>query len=266
MRMTPTRRWPPSPKIAAARWWPSADETVTASISACKATTRRCSLPSEDLFLSSTPAMDAATRGRAWVAAFLRVERALATAEEQLGVIPEGAAERIATAAAAVEEAIALSTIAEDALVAGTPIVPLVRALRDAAGEAGQWVHHGATSQDIIDTALALVVRQATSVMMETIVAIEQSLAGLAHRHRHTVMAGRTLLQQGAVTTFGLKAAGWLNGMLDAHQALLTAIRDFPVQFGGAVGSLSDLGDRGIEVSERLAAALGLPGPPLPWH
>src|SRR5205085_1192858 len=124
-------------------------------------------------------------------------------------------------------------------------------ALRDAAGDAAEWVHHGATSQDIIDTALALVSRRAGAVLEAALDSVEDSLAGLAHDHRHTAMAGRTLLRPGAPITFGLKAAGWLVAMVDARQRIVAAIGAVPAQLGGPVGTLAELGDRGIDVVDR---------------
>jgi 3-carboxy-cis,cis-muconate cycloisomerase len=143
--------------------------------------------------------------------------------------------------------------------------VPLVRALTgQVPGPAAGFVHLGATSQDVLDTATALVARRALEPLREDLAAAAARCWELAEQHRDTVMAGRTLMQQALPTTFGLKAAGWAGG-LDAGGRGLTG-PPLPVQLGGAAGTLASLGEHGLEVRARLAESLGLPEPLLPWH
>jgi 3-carboxy-cis,cis-muconate cycloisomerase len=127
-------------------------------------------------------------------------------------------------------------------------------------------VHHGATSQDVLDTALVLVAVRATAPMLRHLDAAIDAAAAHAGRHRDTVMLARTLGQAAAPTTFGLKAAGWLVGLLDVRSRLVAARTALPAQLGGAVGTLAALGPAGPEVADRLAARLGLAAPRLPWH
>ena len=145
---------------------------------------------------------------------------------------------------------------------------PLVRALTDAVeGEAAGYVHWGATSQDILDTASMLISRRVLELIGEALGSVATECAGLAEADRSTPMAGRTLLQQAVPTTFGLKAAGWLVGVLEARGAL-ARIRDerLAVQLGGAAGTLSALGEAGPEVVRLFAEELGLCEPVAPWH
>ncbi|MFC4060663.1 3-carboxy-cis,cis-muconate cycloisomerase [Planomonospora corallina] len=199
----------------------------------------------------------------AWLAAMLDVEAALACAQAGLGIVPEAAAE--AVGAACDPELFDLAEIGRLAARTANPVVPLVAALREQV-PAGlrRYVHHGATSQDVNDTAMMLLARRALTQILGDLRAAADACAGLAGRHRDTVMAGRTLLQQAVPVTFGLKAAGWLTALHRSH-ARLTALR-LPVQYGGAAGTLSVLGERGHEVPPRLAAELELAAPVVPWH
>jgi 3-carboxy-cis,cis-muconate cycloisomerase len=188
-------------------------------------------------------AVAAATSDRAWVQAMLDFEAALA-----------GDAERFDPGVLGVE-----------ARSAGNPVVPLVRALTEAAGEdAGRWVHWGATSQDVMDSASMLVARRSLKAIDADMRAVVAACARLAAEHRDTPIAGRTLLQQALPTTFGLKAAGWLVGVLDARERL-AAVRLY-AQLGGAAGTLASLGEEGPRVLSLLAGRLRLAEPPLPWH
>jgi 3-carboxy-cis,cis-muconate cycloisomerase len=203
---------------------------------------------------------------QAWLAAMLDAERALANAEAIAGVIPAQAAARIAEHCRADEYDIV--QLCRDGRAAGNPAEPLVRALRAAVGpEAGGFVHWGATSQDIIDSAAMLVSDRALRLIVGWLDAAEAACARLAREHRSTPMAGRTLLQQAVPTTFGLKAAGWLTGMRDAR-TLVMRVRDerLCAQLGGGVGSLSALGARAAEVRRLYAHELDLCDPQLPWH
>ena len=150
----------------------------------------------------------------------------------------------------------------------GTPIPALLKALRrQLSGTAAAHLHKGATSQDVIDTAIMLVARRALDGVLDDLSGAADACASLVERHREAIVPGRTLLQQAIPVTFGLKAANWLSG-LDGALADLRAVREheLAVQFGGAVGTLANLGDRGLEVSARLADRLDLPAPALPWH
>jgi 3-carboxy-cis,cis-muconate cycloisomerase len=211
------------------------------------------------------PAGRAAVSDEAWLEAMLEVERALAAAEARAGVIPSEAAKAIAGACRA--ERFDAAALGDAGRAPGNPVEPLVRALRDAVGEeAADDVHRGATSQDILDTAAMLVSRRALDQILETLDAVAGECARLAEDHRSTPVAGRTLLQQAVPTTFGLKAAGWLAGVVEARRGL-RRIRDegLAVQLGGAAGTLAALGEAGPEVARLLADELGLHEAP-PWH
>jgi 3-carboxy-cis,cis-muconate cycloisomerase len=211
------------------------------------------------------PAGRAAVSDEAWLEAMLEVERALAAAEARAGVIPSEAAKAIAGACRA--ERFDAAALGDAGRAPGNPVEPLVRALQDAVGEeAADDVHRGATSQDILDTAAMLVSRRALDQILETLDAVAGECARLAEDHRSTPVAGRTLLQQAVPTTFGLKAAGWLAGVVEARRGL-RRIRDegLAVQLGGAAGTLAALGEAGPEVARLLADELGLHEAP-PWH
>jgi 3-carboxy-cis,cis-muconate cycloisomerase len=201
-----------------------------------------------------------AVSDRAWLQAMLDAERALAAAEARVGVIPPEATEAIAAACRA--ERFDTDELAEQGRAPGNPVEPLVRALREAAGS--EHVHFGATSQDVLDTAAMLVAREARTLIVAELEGLAQACAELAQLHRGTVIAARTLLQQAVPTTFGLKAAGWLVGVLEARRRLLAV--ELQAQLGGAAGTLALLGDRGPEVLRAFAEELGLAEPVLPWH
>lgn len=210
--------------------------------------------------------MAEAVSDEAWLRAMLEVEAALAAALAGAGVIPTQAAAAIRAACAEVR--IDLSRLGEEAAASATPVVPLARALTAAVpGDAANYVHWGATSQDVIDTAMMLVARRALDVLLAELDGLAGACAALADRHRSTLMPGRTLLQQALPITFGLKAAGWLMATLEAGDAV-RAVRAnrLAVQLGGASGTLASLGDRGLDVLAGLAAELDLPEPVLPWH
>jgi 3-carboxy-cis,cis-muconate cycloisomerase len=201
---------------------------------------------------------------RAWVQAMLEFEAALARAQAGAGLIPGEAADAI-TAACADPDAFDPAELGRAGRGPANPAAPLVRALTDAVGgEAAGYVHRGATSQDVMDTAAVLVARRALGLIDDELGALAARCAELAAEHRGTVMAGRTLLQQALPTTFGLKAAGWLVAVLDARERLAGV--PLAVQLGGAAGTLASLGERGGEVLGLLAGDLGLEEPVLPWH
>ncbi|MFL5930429.1 MAG: 3-carboxy-cis,cis-muconate cycloisomerase [Gaiellaceae bacterium] len=207
-----------------------------------------------------------ATSDAAWLAAMLEAERALAAASARAGVIPGHAAEAIAEACR--PERFDAEHLAVDGRASGNPAEPLVRALTDAVGgEAAAYVHRGATSQDIVDTAAMLVTRRALELLLGVLDGVADESARLADAHRSTPMVGRTLLQNAVPTTFGLKAAGWLVAVRDARTGL-ARVRDerLAVQLGGAAGTLAAFGDAGLEVRRQFARELELAEPVLAWH
>ena len=156
---------------------------------------------------------------RAWLAGMLDAERALAAASAASGLVPGDAATAIAEQCD--PSFYDVDRLAADGRAAGNPAEPLVRALRERVGdEHGRHVHHGATSQDVLDTAAMLVARRARALVVAELDGAAAACARLAAEHRSTPMAARTLLQQAVPTTFGYKAAGWLAGLLDAREAL----------------------------------------------
>jgi 3-carboxy-cis,cis-muconate cycloisomerase len=203
---------------------------------------------------------------RAWLQGMLDAESALAKAGAAVGLVPKDAAARIGEACRA--ELYDTARLAEDGRAVGNPAEPLVRELRDAVGdEVADYVHLGATSQDIVDTAAMLVSRRAVALVVAEIDRLAGGCAALARAHRSTPMSARTLLQQAVPTTFGLKAAGWLVSVLEARRRL-AAVRDerLAAQLGGAAGTLAALGDDPLEVARLYAEELGLAEPMLPWH
>lgn len=207
-----------------------------------------------------------AVSDRAWLQGMLDAERALAKASAAVGLVPENAAARIGEACRA--ELYDPEELAREGRAVGNPAESLVRALREAVGgEASDWVHHGATSQDIVDTAAMLVSRRALALVLAELDRLGDGCAELARAHRSTPIAARTLLQQAVPTTFGLKAAGWLVALLEARRRL-TAVRDerLAAQLGGAAGTLAALGDDALEVVRLYARELDLAEPVLPWH
>jgi 3-carboxy-cis,cis-muconate cycloisomerase len=207
-----------------------------------------------------------AVSGRAWLQALLDAERALAAAEARVGVIPADAAEAIAAACRA--ERFDAEAIGDQGRAAGNPVEPLVRTLTDAVeGKAAGYVHWGATSQDILDTAAMLVSRGALDLIVHAVAGVADECARLAETHRSTPIAGRTLLQQAVPTTFGLKAAGWLVAVIEARRGLVRVREQgLAVQLGGAAGTLGALGEAGPEVLSAFAEELGLQEPVVPWH
>jgi 3-carboxy-cis,cis-muconate cycloisomerase len=198
-------------------------------------------LPFEPLFVP--PALAAATGDEAWVQAMLDFEAALARAQG-LGELDLPDVDPAA--------------LAREGRSSGTPVSALVDALDS------PDAHRGATSQDVMDTASALVAKRALELVEAELSGVAAACARLAAEHRDTPMAARTLLQQALPTTFGLKAAGWLVAVDEARD-LLGAV-PLSVELGGAAGTLASLGDDGLEVLARLAAELELDEPVLPWH
>lgn len=219
--------------------------------------------------LFSTAEVTACLDDRARLQGMLDFEAALAAAEAAAGVIPAASAEAIARACHA--ERFDLAALGCEAADAGNPAIPMVKRLTtlvaEADPEAARAVHLGATSQDAMDTGLVLQLRAALAAMAPDQERLASALARLAETHAATPMIGRTWLVQAVPVTFGLKAAGWLSAVERGHRRLDGAARAArTLQFGGAVGTLAALGDRGLDVAAALAARLDLDLPDLPWH
>ncbi|WP_433717847.1 lyase family protein [Actinoplanes sp. CA-051413] len=236
----------------------------------------------------------AAVADAAWVRAMLDAEAALARAAARCGIATAEDAAAVTAACASLE--VDPGELGAEATGTGNPVVPLIKRLRAAVPEhVAPLVHRGATSQDIVDTAAMLVAQRALGPLLADLAAVTELTAALADRHRGTVMAGRTLLQQALPTTFGLVAAGWLTG-LDSARRRLVEVREhrLAAQLGGAAGTLAafqpsdppagrtgeaahrggggqsagaaDIGDVGVCMLGAFSAEVGLPEPDLPWH
>jgi 3-carboxy-cis,cis-muconate cycloisomerase len=197
---------------------------------------------------------------------YLDIEAALARAQARLGIIPQEAADEICRHCDAKEYDFAKLKSQTERI--GYPVLPVVQQLvalcRDGLGE---WCHWGATTQDITDTATILQIREALDLVEADIVAISDALAALAKRYRDTPMAGRSNLQQAVPITFGYKVATWL-AAFDRHRQRLEELRPRVMvgEFGGAAGTLSSLGGRGLEVQAALMKELGIGQPEIAWH
>ena len=201
--------------------------------------------------------------------AFLRrcveTEVALARAQARLGIIPEVAAQGIAAAAAAYR--FDLDRLARETAIVGYPVLPMVEQLAAAAGDAGRYLHWGATTQDIMDTATVLQVRAGLEVIERLLDETVAALRRLAAEHRDTPMAGRTHLQHALPVTFGYKAAVWLSGLLRHRERIgQMKARVLVAEFSGAAGTLASLGTEGLAVQAGFARELGLGVPAITWH
>jgi len=199
----------------------------------------------------------------------LDVEAALARAEADAGVIPSSAAPAIAAACQAGH--FDRTALAEASVGAGNLAIPLVKMLTEAVKKADPaaagYVHWGATSQDIIDTALVLDLRAGIGALRTDLDAAIAGFATLAQTHRRTDTVARTWLQHALPMPFGLKLAGYAAALARSRDRIDDAARDALIlQFGGAAGTLAALGDKGLAVAEKLAAELDLPLPDAPWH
>ncbi|MCW2473081.1 MULTISPECIES: adenylosuccinate lyase family protein [unclassified Symbiopectobacterium] len=212
-----------------------------------------------------TPAMRAVFDDHELIRKYVIVEVALAKAQARCGVIPEAAAQEIAQRCNA--DTLDFDLLRHETEIVGYPILPLVHQISKQAGESGGFVHWGATTQDIMDTAVVLQIRDAFELIEQEIKTLRGTLAGLAKRYRTTPMAGRTHLQQALPVTFGYKAAIWLD-MFDRHQERLDQARPRILvgEFAGAAGTLASLGDKGLEVQKALMEELGLGVPVSTWH
>ena len=216
-----------------------------------------------DMF--GTPAMRAVFNDQSLVERYVEVEVALARAEAKVGLIPADAAAAIAARSDA--GGMDLARLKAETDVVGYPIVGIVHQMAKQCGEAGRYVHWGATTQDIMDTGTVLQMRDALALVDTDLAAIEAALLHHAEKHRDTVMAGRTHLQHALPVTFGYKAAVWLS-MIRRHRQRLVQLKPrlLVVQFSGAAGTLASLGTKGLEVQAALAAELGLAQPDITWH
>jgi 3-carboxy-cis,cis-muconate cycloisomerase len=210
-----------------------------------------------------------ATSDHAYLRALLDAEAALTRAQAALGLAPAEAA--AAVTEAAVPDRFGIRSLAARTPAGGNPVIPLVADLTREVGEQyGPYVHRGATSQDIMDTATMLVAVRALGPVLADLGRTERALARIAAEHRDTAMPGRTLTQHAVPTTFGLKAAGWRSLVLDATDRV-TRVRDsLPAQLGGAAGTLAAFQAYGAQDAAALTAAYareaGLAAPALPWH
>jgi 3-carboxy-cis,cis-muconate cycloisomerase len=219
--------------------------------------------------LTTTDALAELFSDRALLGAMLRVEAALARAEADAGLIPQSAAAAISRCAR--PELFDPQDIARRARASGTVAIPLVKALTERVAKddpaASTFVHFGATSQDIADSALMLQVSQAFRVLYGDHARVQETLRRISDEHEHTIMLGRTLLQPALPITFGLKVAGWSAGLDRGWSRLADACRDgLMLQFGGAAGTLAALGEQGLGVARALASSLELGYPDAPWH
>jgi 3-carboxy-cis,cis-muconate cycloisomerase len=212
-----------------------------------------------------TPAMREVFSDISLISRYAEVEIALAKAEARCGVIPPEAAQAIAerTDVAALD----FDLLRSETDIVGYPILPLVHQLARQCGEAGRYLHWGATTQDIMDTAVVLQLRAGLQIIEDDIAALRGILADLSRRYRDTPMAGRTHLQQALPVTFGYKTAIWL-AMFDRHAERLAQLKPRLLvgQFAGAAGTLASLGDKGFEVQRALCEELGLGVPVATWH
>jgi 3-carboxy-cis,cis-muconate cycloisomerase len=212
-----------------------------------------------------TPAMREVFSDVRLISRYAEVEIALAKAEARCGVIPAEAAEEIAerTDVAALD----FDLLRRETDIVGYPILPLVHQMTKQCGEAGRYVHWGATTQDIMDTAVVLQLRDGLAIIEADIAALRGVLADLSKRHRDTPMAGRTHLQQALPVTFGYKTAIYL-AMFDRHAERLAQLKPRVLvgQFAGAAGTLASLGDKGFAVQQAFCDELGLGVPVATWH
>ncbi|CAM3297591.1 3-carboxy-cis,cis-muconate cycloisomerase [Thalassospira profundimaris] len=216
--------------------------------------------------LFSDPEIAALFDDRAQIASMLLFESALAAAEARAGVIPEKSATRIAEVCRDFTPDPA--SLASGTASAGVPVPALVKALKaEIGGEDARYVHFGATSQDVVDSALVLQLRDAVAIIRRRIRKLAKALSAHADTHRTTVMIGRTRSQQAVPTTFGLKAAGWLAPLVRIDHRIDSLSSDLlRISFGGAAGTLASIGVKAADVESNLSEELDLPLADMPWH
>lgn len=217
----------------------------------------------KDMF--GTGRMRAVFDDEATVRRYIEVEVALAKVQGELGVIPREAAQAIAARADVAK--LDFERLKQETEIVGYPILPLVNQLSKLCGPEGEFMHWGATTQDIMDTATVLQVREALEIVEEDLAALDGILDAMAETYRDTPMAGRTHLQHALPITFGYKAGVWLL-MVRRHRERLEQLKPRVLigQLGGAAGTLASLGDDGLAVSEALMKELSLASSPISWH
>ncbi len=217
-----------------------------------------------DIF--STDAMRQVWSDQARIQRYLDVEKALAVAQGKLGVIPQEAADEIAKQCDAGQQDFAKLKSATEHI--GYPVLPVVQQLTALCKDGlGQWCHWGATTQDITDTSTVLQIQAGLALVGADLEAILNALAGLAKKYRNTPMVGRSNIQQAIPMTFGYKVAVWLAGLQrQAERLEQMKPRVLMGEFGGAVGTLASLGDKGLPVQEGMMKELGLAQPLIAWH
>ncbi|WAP59658.1 class-II fumarase/aspartase family protein [Streptomyces sp. S465] len=223
------------------------------------------SLLFRDMF--GTPAMREIFSDTAYVQRIIDTETALARSQAEVGIIPAEAAEDI-TAKAGLD-GLDLERLRTETEIVGYPVLPVVRQVADQCGDAGRYLHWGATTQDIMDTAVMLQCKDGVALLQDQLDRVRRALQRLAEEHAETVTAGRTHLQHALPVTFGYRCAVWLSA-LDRHAERLEQARGraLMVQFGGAAGTLASLGPgpEGLRTRAVLAAELGLRDPAITWH
>ena len=206
---------------------------------------------------------------QAWVTALLDVEAALSCAAATVGLADGEHCAAVAAAAAELSGTLDIAALGRASAAGGNPVIPLVKILRERAAQAGvpgKVVHPGATSQDIMDSALMLLARRAGSVVLADLTRAADAAAHLARAHRSTPMVARTLGQQALPTTFGLLATSWFTALDAAAVRLDATLSALPVQFGGAAGTLAASYPDGLTLADAFADELGLARQVVPWH
>jgi 3-carboxy-cis,cis-muconate cycloisomerase len=216
-----------------------------------------------------SPGVEPLFSDTAAVQSILEFEAALARAQARAGILSEADAKTIGSVCRA--ELFDLHNLAQAMPCAGNVAIPLLKQLNAAVARqspgAASHVHYGATSQDALDTGLVLQLRRATKAVQSDVDSLIIALDHLTSTHRKTLMPGRTWLQHALPITFGFVTAGWLDACLRHHERLDRLLREtLALQFGGAVGTLAALRDRGVQIAALLAEELSLPLPPIPWH
>lgn len=212
----------------------------------------------------STAEMRSRLDDKAMLQGWLDTESALARAQSALGVIPADAGDTIAKYCHA--ELYDMSALAKGILATGHPIVPVVRELIAKSGDAGRYVHWGATTQDIVDTGLILQCREGFKLVSRDIEKVLADLVVLAERYRDEPMVGRTHSQHALPITLGKKLAVWIDNLADVLERMRHVSGNLSGQFAGAVGTLAALEGRGPEVRDKMCELLGLQSRAVPWH
>jgi adenylosuccinate lyase len=216
--------------------------------------------------LYGTPEMRAVFDDMHLLQLWLDTEVALAQAEAELGIIPQAAADEIARSAHV--DQLDLPRLKQLIDQTVHPIVPVIRVLQQACGgDSGEYIHWGATTQDIMDTGMVLQIKEAIAIIEERLAGMELVLRGMALKYRDLPMAGRTHGQQALPITFGYKVAVWL-AELQRHRVRLVQCKPRVLvgEFGGAVGTLASVAGSGLQIQQGMLKRLGLGVPPIAWH